>query len=156
MLPRIKGLISNHKKEVKIGLVVLVGLILLIILYKSLFYSTSEKAVYGVRLRDLKEHELTTEQRVKVHDKVEKMDGISAVKITVKGRLIKFFITFDEGISADDMKAKCNDTLALFSDDIKNYYDITYYVIQKSEDKTTYPIIGYKKKGTKEISFDVF
>ena len=84
------------------------------------------------------------------------MDGISAVKIIVKGRLIKFFITFNEGISTDDMKTKCNDTLALFSDDVKNYYDITYYVIQKSEDKTNYPVIGYKKKGVKDISFDVF
>lgn len=156
MLPRIRRFIKNNKREVRIGVIILVLIIIIIVLYKSLFYSSAEKAVYGVRLRDIKDHEFTTKERVKVHDKVVELDGISNVKITVKGRLIKFFITFDEGVSTDDIKAKCSDTVSLLSDDVNGYYDVTFYVSQKKEDKITYPIIGYKKKGKETISFDVF
>ena len=53
MVPKIKTFIRNNKKQVKIGLIVLLAIIVLLVLYKSLFYSTAEKAVYGVRLRDI-------------------------------------------------------------------------------------------------------
>ena len=59
MVPKIKKFIKKYNKQVKIGLLVLLVLIILFVLYKSLFYSDSQKATYGVRLRDIKENEFT-------------------------------------------------------------------------------------------------
>ena len=53
MLPKIKRFVRNNKKQVKTGLLVLLVIIILLVLYKSLFYSSSEKSVYGVRIRDI-------------------------------------------------------------------------------------------------------
>lgn len=156
MLPKIKRLLNNNKKEVRIGLIILIIIIVLLVLYKSLFYSNAEKAIYGDRLRDIKKNELTKKQRVELHDKVSTIEGISNVKIEVKGRLIKFFITYNEGLTPEDIQSKCNESLTHISDKVKNYYDITFYSIQVKEGKTTYPVIGYKQKGNETISFDVF
>lgn len=156
VLPKIKRFIKNNKKEVKIGILVLIAIIVILVLYKSLFYSDSEKAVYGVRLRDIKEHEFEVDAKKEVINKTSDIEGVSNVKIEVKGRLIKLFITFDDGISQDDIKNKFNETLTFISDDVKNYYDVTFYAIQTSDGKTKYPVIGYKKKKAESISFDVF
>ena len=108
MLPKIKKFIKKNDKQVKIGLIILVILIIFLILYKSLFYSNSEKSTYGVRLRDIKDNEFTYDEKTDVKEKSTGIDGVSSVKITVKGRLIKFFVTFDDGVSNDDIKDKFN------------------------------------------------
>ena len=155
MLPKIKRYIKNNKKQVAIVLAVIAGLLVCLVLYKALFYSSSEKAVYGVRLRDLKENEFVKEDKKEVLDKASEIEGVSNVKIEVKGRLIKFFVTFNEGVSTDDMKNKFNEMLSFISSKVTNYYDISFYSEQMVEGKTKYPVTGYKHKAKNEISFDV-
>ncbi len=155
MLPKIKRYIKNNKKQVAIGLAILAGLLVCLVLYKALFYSSSEKAVYGVRLRDIKENEFVKEDKKEVLDKASEIEGVSNVKIEVKGRLIKFFVTFNEGVSTDDMKNKFNEMLSFISSKVTNYYDISFYSEQMVEGKTKYPVTGYKHKAKNEISFDV-
>lgn len=155
MLPKIKRYIKNNKKQVAIVLAVIAGLLVCLVLYKALFYSSSEKAVYGVRLRDIKENEFVKEDKKEVLDKGSEIEGVSNVKIEVKGRLIKFFVTFNEGVSTDDMKNKFNEMLGFISSKVTSYYDISFYSKQTVEGKTKYPVTGYKHKGKSEISFDV-
>ncbi len=155
MLPKIKRYIKNNKKQVAIVLAVIAGLLVCLVLYKALFYSSSEKAVYGVRLRDIKENEFVKEDKKEVLDKASEIEGVSNVKIEVKGRLIKFFVTFNEGVSTDDMKNKFNEMLSFISSKVTNYYDISFYSEQMVEGKTKYPVTGYKHKAKNEISFDV-
>ncbi len=155
MLPKIKRYIKNNKKQVAIVLAVVAVLLVFLVLYKSLFYSTAEKAVYGVRLRDIKENEFVKDEKTEVLDKASKIEGVSDVKIEVKGRLIKFFVTFNEGVSTDDMKNKFNEMLSFISSKVTSYYDISFYSKQMVEGKTKYPVTGYKHKAKNEISFDV-
>lgn len=156
MLPKIKNFVIENKKIVILVSIIILALILLLILYKSLFYSNSEKAVYGDRLRDIKKNEFTKEQRVETYDKVVEVAGVSEAKISVKGRLIKFYVTFDDGVSAEDIKNKFNEMLGFLEDDVKGYYDVTFYAAQTADGKTKYPVIGYKQKGRDLISFDTF
>ena len=156
MLPKIKKFIKKNKKQVKISLIVLIILIVFLVLYKSLFYSNSEKATYGVRLRDIEDNEFTKEEQKEVKEKSSDIEGVSSLEIVIKGRLIKFFVTFDEGVSNDDMKNKFNEMVGHISDKVKNYYDITFYAIQDKDDKENYPLIGYKHKSNAEITFDEF
>lgn len=155
MLPKIKKFIKSNKKQVKIGVLVLIVLVVLLVLYKALFYSSSESAVYGVRLRDIKDNEFTKEERADVQSKAQELDGVQNVKVSVKGRLIKFFITFNEGVSTDDIKNKFNEITSYVSEKVKGYYDIEFYSVQVVDGKTKYPVTGYKHKNKTEISFDV-
>ncbi len=155
MLPKIKRFIKNHKKQVRIGVIVLIALIILLVLYKSLFYSNSEKATYGVRLRDIEQNEISNDEKEKIKSKSSEIEGVKEVKLEIKGRLIKFFVTFEEGVSTDDMKNKFNEMLSFLSEKIKGYYDVTFYSEQKQDGVTKYPVTGYKHKSKTEISFDV-
>ncbi len=155
MLPKIKRFIKNNKKQVRIGIIILLVLVVFLVLFKSLFYSNSESATYGVRLRDIKENEFTKEDIAEVREKSSNIEGVKEAKIVVKGRLIKFFVTFNEGISTDDIKSKFNEMLGFMSEKTTGYYDVTFYSEQTQEGKTKYPVIGYKHKGKTEIAFDV-
>lgn len=156
MLPKIKKFLKTHKKQVKIGLIILAILIVLLVLYKSLFYSNSEKATYGVRLRDIEENKFTSEEKKSVQEQSSKIEGVDSVDITVKGRLIKFFVNFNEEITNEDIKNKFNEMLGFISDKVKGYYDVTFYAIQIKDKKEKYPVIGYKHKSKEEITFDEF
>ncbi len=155
MLPKIKRFVRNNKKQVKIGLLVLLVMIILLVLYKSLFYSSSEKSVYGVRIRDIKEHEFTKEMIKEVESKSSKLEKTSKTEIKIKGRLIKIFVTFTDDATTDDIKARLNDIVSYIEDDVKSYYDIELYSIQTKDNKTSYPVIGYKHKNKTDITFDV-
>lgn len=155
MLPKIKRFVRNNKKQVKTGLLVLLVIIILLVLYKSLFYSSSEKSVYGVRIRDIKEHEFTKEMIKEVESKSSKLEKTSKTEIKIKGRLIKIFVTFTDDATTDDIKARLNDIVSYIEDDVKSYYDIELYSIQTKDNKTSYPVIGYKHKNKTDITFDV-
>lgn len=156
MIPKIKKFIKNNKKIVKICILALLILILFLVLYKSLFYSNSEKNIYGVRLRDIKEHEFTKEMIKEVESKSSELEKINKTNIKIKGRLIKVFVTFDDDATTDDIKARLNDIVSYIDTDVKSYYDVELYSIQMKDDKTSYPVIGYKHKNKTEITFDVF
>lgn len=156
MIPKIKKFIKNNKKIVKICILALLILILFLVLYKSLFYSNSEKNIYGVRLRDIKEHEFTKEMIKEVESKSSELEKINKTNIKIKGRLIKVFVTFDDDATTDNIKARLNDIVSYIDTDVKSYYDVELYSIQMKDDKTSYPVIGYKHKNKTEITFDVF
>lgn len=156
MIPKIKKFIKNNKKIVKICILALLILILFLVLYKSLFYSNSEKNIYGVRLRDIKEHEFTKEMIKEVESKSSELEKINKTNVKIKGRLIKVFVTFDDDATTDDIKARLNDIVSYMDTDVKSYYDVELYSIQMKDDKTSYPVIGYKHKNKTEITFDVF
>lgn len=155
MLPKIKRFVRNNKKQVKMGLLILLVIIILLVLYKSLFYSSSEKNIYGVRLRDIKEHEFTKEMIKEVENKSSKLEKTSKTDIKIKGRLIKVFVTFTTDATTDDIKARLNDIVSYIDDDVKSYYDVELYSIQTKDNKKSYPVIGYKHKNKAEITFDV-
>ena len=156
MLPKIKKFIKANKKEVKIVVLILVILFLLLILYKMLFYSNSEKSIYGTRLNDIKENKITNEEKIEFKEKASKIEGITKIRVEVKGRLIKIYTTFDDQITNEDIKNKFNEMLTYINDDVKSYYDITFYAKQFKDEKDKYPVIGYKQKAKELISFDEF
>ena len=154
MLPKIKKFYKKNKKTIKIAILVIIILGLLLFTYKTLFYSTKEKDIYGVRLRGLKDNEFTDKEKKDVIDKTSKLDKVSTVKINVKGRLIKCFVNYEESADNNHIKSTMNEMLGYFSDKVKGYYDITFYAKKNVEDKETYPLIGYKHKTRDEISFE--
>lgn len=146
--------IKRYKTIIKILVVLIILGAVSFGLYKLLFYSSAESSIYGVRLRDIKDNEFKIEEKKEVEEKVSTLEKVSTVKITVKGRLIKFFINFDEDVTNDIIKQRFNDALGFISDKVKGYYDITFYGKVNKNEEEKYPVIGYKHKNNGVISFD--
>lgn len=155
MLQKIKKIWHKYKKLIKWVIILVILIVLSVILYKMLFYSTDEKSVYGVRLNEIKEHKITDSklEKLKKDSKVEK---VSDVNIKIKGKLIKYFILFDEGVSKDEIKGKVNDMLGLLDENIKGFYDITFYIRQNTGDDEKYIMLGYKHKTKDYVVYDEF
>lgn len=154
MLSKVRKFLRKNKRLLKVGIIFILLLVLVVALYKVLFYSSAESSIYGERLRDIKESEFKKEEKEEIIEKSSEINGISTVKISVKGRLIKLIINYEENVSIDDIKNSMNSMLGYFSETVKGYYDITFYAKQNKEDKESYPIIGYKHKNKENISFD--
>lgn len=154
MIPKIKKYIVKNKKMVTRILIFVIILIILLMLYKMIFYSSSEKANYGVRIKDIKDYPFDNKKMSELEEKTKAIEGFDNVKITLKGRLIKYFITSADGVSKEDIKNKVNESLGFIDDKTKGYYDITVYVSQTIDGEKKYPIIGYKHKSKDVMTFD--
>lgn len=154
MLAKIKKFIKNNKKLVVIISLGILALIILIVLYKMLFYSTAEKSVYGVRLTDIKENKIDSKEKNKLLADTSDYEKIENVDIKIKGRLIKYFITFNEKTTNKEMEKDINSIIDKLSEKIKGYYDVTIYAEKIVDDEKVYPLIGYKHKGKDKITYD--
>ena len=154
MISKIKKYIVKNKKLVTRILIFVIILIILLMLYKILFYSSSEKANYGVRIKDIKDYPFDDDKISELKQKTKEIEGIDNVKITLKGRLIKYFISVSDTMSKEDIKNKVNEAISFIDDKTKSYYDITVYVSQTVNGEKKYPIIGYKHKTKDAMTFD--
>ena len=153
MLSKLKRFIKRNKKLIIWIIFFILVMISLLVLYKILFYSDDEKAIYGVRITDIDEYKLEKKDVTSLEKKASELEKINSVKITIKGRLIKYFIDVDSSLTNDEIKNKINEMANQIDDDTKSYYDVTFYVSRKTEDSVTYPIIGYKHKNKENITF---
>ena len=153
MLSKLKRFIKRNKKLIIWIIFFILVMISLLVLYKILFYSDDEKAIYGVRITDIDEYKLEKKDVTSLEKKASELEKINSVKITIKGRLIKYLIDVDSSLTNDEIKNKINEMANQIDDDTKSYYDVTFYVSRKTEDSVTYPIIGYKHKNKENITF---
>lgn len=149
----IKKIFKKYKKLIVGIILVVVFFILLVGLYKVFFYSSKEKDIYGVRLRDKEDYNITSKELDKMHTDILKMQSVKNVDIKIKGRLVKFFIEFETKANNDKMKTIFNDSYNLIKEDVRSYYDVTFYSIVEKDNKKTYPLIGYKHKNDKIITW---
>lgn len=156
MKDNLKRFLKKYKKAIKFGLFVIFILILFLFTYKLFFYSDKEKDLYGVRLRDIEKNKFTNKEINEVKEKTSTISGVKNIKINVKGRLIKIFVTFNNEVSNNDIKLKFNESLGFISDKVRSYYDITMYAIKEEDEKLNYPVIGYKHKDKVEVNYKEF
>ena len=82
----------------------------------------------------------------------EEKDTVVDATIRTQGKIIYINITFTRDTSLDRAKAVATETLALFDDDEKEYYDFGYFLTQEqledSEDK------GFIITGTKNAKLE--
>ncbi len=149
----IKKIFKKHKKLIVGIFLAIIFLILLIGLYKVFFYSSNEKDIYGVRLRDREDYNISNKELDNIHTDILKMQTVKNVEVKIKGRLIKFFVEYETTTNKDKMKKVFNDSYNLIKEDVRSYYDVTFYSILEKDNKKTYPLVGYKHKNEKAITW---
>ena len=118
---------------------------------------------YGARLDGIKEHEFTKKEQDKIVKSLTDNPGITTASIRREGKLINVKFTVKTEVAKDDAKTVAGETLKLFSEKVKNFYDIQFMIKKEKEEgiketvtledgtvteKTRYefPIMGYSNK----------
>ncbi len=103
MIPKIRKYIRKNKDTIINVIIVLAIVVIMLGLYKVLFYSSKESSVYGVRLRDSEKYKISITDQKKMKTEVKKIEGVESVDIEIKGRLIKYYITVSSSSNLDNI-----------------------------------------------------
>lgn len=149
-LKGIKDLILRHKLLTLICFLALIVVVILISVFFNMFVGGSSK--YGNRLRGIEDVTITSKEKKEVVSFLEEKDTVSEASVRVQGKIVYINIVFTRETSLDKAKAIATETLALFEDEEKEFYDYGYFLTQvEVEDKENK---GYIVTGTKNAKLE--
>lgn len=142
------------KKNKMMIIAIVVFSVIALIGYKALkvFFPSTSAAIYGDRLDNKIELEDNLLDGIK-----ERMSGqefVKEVKVDVKGRIIKIFVTIMDSTSMDAAKGLTGLVLEGFTDSQIGYYDFSLYISKENNEvENDFPIIAYKQHNSVEFSW---
>ena len=150
----IKDLILRHKLLTIICILALIVGIILINVFFSMFVGGTGK--YGDRLKGIEEVTISSKAKKEVVTFLEEKDTVVDASVRVQGKIVYINIIFTRDTSLDRAKAVATETLALFEDEEKEYYDFGYFLTQEevsdTEDKG-FIITGSKNAKLESITW---
>ena len=150
----IKDLILRHKLLTIICFLALIVVIILGNVFFSMFVGGSGK--YGDRLKGIEDVTISSKAKKEVVTFLEEKDTVTEASVRVQGRIVYINIIFTRDTSIDRAKAVATETLALFEDEQKEYYDFGYFLTQEevedSED-TGFIVTGSKNAKLESITW---
>ena len=139
------NLILRHKLLTLICISALVVVIALTFIFFNMFTDGGGK--YGSRLDGIEDVTISNKVKKDVASTLEDKDEVSDASIRIQGKIIYINIVFTRETSLDRAKEIASETLDLFKDEEKSFYDFGYFLtqteVEDSEDK------GYIVTGTK-------
>lgn len=117
-------------KENKI--LMILGIILLLCLIAILcvvlkYFIGSRNSKYGNRFDNMKVHITEKEQDTYVKS-TEENANVEKVSLRVSNKTLYITLTYKDDVKLDDAKKIVEDSLALFTDDVKTTYDINFTI----------------------------
>lgn len=148
-------LIKRHKGLAIVGGLTLVLLIIILIIFSRMIFSTG-KTEYGDRLNNLVKIEKKVINEVK--EETEKLDEVEKVSIRTQGKIIYTTITVKENTKKETAKEIAKKTLDKYSDEVVGCYDFEFFVTQepildKEGNDSAYTISGTKHPDNDYISW---
>lgn len=138
-------------------LVVLIGILIIcfiaICIVVATYFFGGSKTVYGDRLKDIDKYPITEEFKKEYIDFL-KDDGkdVSDVTFNTKGRVIYIRIKFVDDYSLVVAESKATASLAKFTDDLLEYYDLNFTLVSDAtENSDGFTIMGAKNTSSKIV-----
>lgn len=150
----IKDLILRHKLLTIICFLALIVVIILINVFFNMFVGGTGK--YGDRLKGIEEVTISNKDKKEIVDFLEEKDTVEEASVRVQGKIVYINIIFTKDTSLDRAKAVATETLALFEDEEKEYYDFGYFLTQVSaqdSEDTAFIVTGSKNAKLESITW---
>ncbi len=139
------NLILRHKLlTTSLTIALIVGSILGFQILK-MFISSGEE--YGNRLDGISKVEISEETLTEVENTLKEKKEVADAKIRIQGKIIYFNLVFTRETKLEKAKEIANETLKLFKDEEKSYYDFGYFLTQtevENKEDTGYIVTGNK------------
>lgn len=151
------NLIKRHKGLALIGGLTLILIIIMLIIFGRMIFSTGETE-YGQRLNGLVKLDKSITKEI--IEEVKAMEQVEDITIRTQGKIIYTTITFKEGTKLDIAKEIASNTLPKYSEEVIECYDFGYFLKEtvaesenEEEQKTGFMLAGTKHPDTEKISW---
>lgn len=133
----------RKNKFVIIAIGVFLILVVLGFQIATMFFPEEGTALYGDRLDEIEEVELSNSKLTKIESNLKSDGAVKEADVSVAGKIVEVIITVQDDTSVDTAKALNTKVLDSLSNKEKKFYDIQIFV-KKDSEATDFPIIGYK------------
>lgn len=148
-----KGLLNlllRHKLLTIICTLATIAVVILVSVFFNMFVSGSGK--YGDRLKGIDDVVISSKNKKEVVNFLEEKDYVTDASVRVQGKIVYINIVFTKDTKLDKAKAIATETLALFKDKTKEYYDFGYFLTQEEKEDSNDK--GYIVTGTKHAKLE--
>lgn len=150
-MEKIKKWINKNKGlSILLLLAVIFVIILLIIFIELLVGGSSNK--YGNRLEGIDKVKISNETYESVKQEVEETDLVEKVETRLQGKIVYTTIELKDGITVEKAKQLAEKTLDNYSEEELKYYDFSFFLEWKGEEKNTV-ITGNKHHNLDKITW---
>jgi len=145
---------NNRVYVILMGIAVLCLIIVLSILL-AYFNSQTRGSLYGNRLQGIENVEITDSRLRTIETSLNENNIVEKVNVRVIGRIIYLNFHLVDAAKPTEVKAIAINSLELFNDDEKDFYDMAFLFNRKlvDEEDTSFPVIGNKRGGQSTISW---
>lgn len=150
-MKKIKELWQKNKVLVVLVAILIACFIAICVVVVTYFFGGSE-TVYGDRLKDIDKHPITEKFQNEYIESLESDEKIEEVTFKIKGRVVYIRMQFVDDYSLVEAESKASASLASFSKDLLDYYDLDFTLVSdKTKDSEGFCIMGAKNINSDSI-----
>lgn len=138
----------NQNRVLFVLTTILVVCVVLIFIVAIDYFLGTSKDKYGDRLDGIKSVEVTKNEITKLENKIKEDDKIIDCEIHQIGKVIYVNIKFNGDITLVEAEGKALNTIELFSEKERKFYDLNYSLLQDATDSNA----GFSIMGTKNVN----
>ncbi|MGI6329341.1 MAG: hypothetical protein ACOXZR_00575 [Bacilli bacterium] len=122
------------------------------IYFLKTFVYYNQGTIYGNRLKGIKEVKISQDLKNDLVDTLKHNLGVKTAKVELQGRILNILIEVEETVSIEESQTFMINLLPKFTEKIKEYYDLHFYITKDSlKEEENLPLIGVKSKFSSEI-----
>ena len=150
-MEKIKKWINKNKGLAILLLLTIIFVIILLIIFIELLVGGSSNK-YGNRLDGIDKVKISNETYESVKKEVEDTELVEKVETRLQGKIVYTTIKLKDGITVEKAKEIAANTLDNYSEDELKYYDFSFFLKWKGEEKDTV-ITGNKHHNLDSITW---
>ena len=150
-MEKIKKWINRNKGLAILLLLTIIFVIILLIIFIELLVGGSSNK-YGNRLDGIDKVKISNETYESVKKEVEDTELVEKVETRLQGKIVYTTIELKDGITVEKAKEIAVNTLDNYSEDELKYYDFSFFLKWKGEEKDTV-ITGNKHHNLDSITW---
>lgn len=150
-MEKIKKWINKNKGLAILLLLTIIFVIILLIIFIELLVGGSSNK-YGNRLDGIDKVKISNETYESVKKEVEDTELVEKVETRLQGKIVYTTIELKDGITVEKAKEIATNTLDNYSEDELKYYDFSFFLKWKGEEKDTV-ITGNKHHNLDSITW---
>lgn len=150
-MEKIKKWINKNKGLAILLLLTIIFVIILLIIFIELLIGGSSNK-YGNRLDGIDKVKISNETYESVKKEVEDTELVEKVETRLQGKIVYTTIELKDGITVEKAKEIAVNTLDNYSEDELKYYDFSFFLKWKGEEKDTI-ITGNKHHNLDSITW---